>query len=329
MTVRPASADIPLPHLVTKCRRALEQEARDLKGALDEWAEGQPVKNGPFGADVAAMEHAASQVRVAQQQLLALAHYHARMIFVNGHDHLSSMARLLGSDGAMSLFSHTTLSRSVCEAAVRLSWLMDPEISYEERITRSAAVTYYGAKSKLKGAKQGLTRVPDEVRQTIVDRCEGDFNQISELIGQAGMDFGRDRNGKIFRIELNDSEVKALLDPKTGPLMEELLADSPGWYSLSSAVAHSTPWVLDSSIVGDRGAPELSLTPDQLEIAASALAAIAGSALILERHATYFGFDPEPYLRKNRRRRGMLDILMREYAVSRASAPVPLIRAEP
>jgi hypothetical protein len=226
MTVRPLSTDVPLPVLVTRCRRALEQEARDLKGALDEWAEGQPVSEGSFGADVAAIERADRQVREAQRQLLALAHYHARMIFVNGHDHLSSMARLLGSDGAMSLFSHTTMSRSVCEAAIRLSWLLDPEISFEERITRSAAVTYYSIKSKLKGARQGLTHVPDAVRGTVVGRCERDFNQVQDLIVQAGMNFGLDKNGKeIVRIELGGSDVRAPLDPKTGPKMEELLAD--------------------------------------------------------------------------------------------------------
>ncbi len=47
-------------------------------------------------------------------------------MLVNAYDHLVSMGRLLGSDGAMSLYARTTLSRSVCEAAVRHAWLLDP-----------------------------------------------------------------------------------------------------------------------------------------------------------------------------------------------------------
>ena len=62
-------------------------------------------------------------------------------MLVNAYDHLVSMGRLLGSDGAMSLYAHTTLSRSVCEAAVRHAWLLDPSISYEQRITRSASLS--------------------------------------------------------------------------------------------------------------------------------------------------------------------------------------------
>jgi hypothetical protein len=111
--------------------------------------------------------------------------------------------------------------------------------------------------------------------------------------------------------------------------MEELLAESPGWYLLSSSVSHSTPWVLDSAVVGDRVGTELSLTPDLLEVAAATQTAISASALILERHAVYFGFDPEPYTRKSGQRRMMLDTLMREQLVRQAVNPAPLIRTEP
>jgi hypothetical protein len=74
--------------------------------------------------------------------------------------------------------------------------------------------------------------------------------------------------------------------------------------------------------------PELSLTPDLLEVAAASQTAISASELVLERHATYFGFDPGPYTRKSRQRRTMLDTLMREQFVRQAANPAPLIIAK-
>jgi hypothetical protein len=59
-------------------------------------------------------------------------------MLVNAYDHLVSMGRLLGSDGAMSFYAHTTLSRSACEAAVRHAWLLDPSRNYANRPRRPA-----------------------------------------------------------------------------------------------------------------------------------------------------------------------------------------------
>lgn len=330
MTVRPPNADIPLPRLVTRCRLALEQESRGLKTALDVYADNSPAIGNRFSEDVAAATHANNRVREGQLNILALGHYQARLTYANAYDHLKSMARLLGSDGAMSLYAHTTMSRSVAEAAVRHAWLLDPSISYEQRITRYAAVGYYGGENKLKGARQSLVRAPEQVRDFLINKASAEFDQVRSLIDQAGMDLGLDRNGRnVVRINLRGSDASTPIKFETGPLMEELLGESPGWYLLSSGVSHSGPWVLHSAVVGDRTAPELSLTPDLLEVAAASLTAISASELILERHANYFGFDPAPYTRKSRQRRSMLDVLMREQSARQAANPAPLIRAMP
>jgi len=329
MTVRPPSAYIPLPLLVTKCRLALGQEARDLKAALEAYADSAPMSGNPFSDDVATATHADRRLREGQLKILALGHYQARLTYVNAHDHLSSMGRLLGSDGAMSLYAHTTLSRSVAEAAVRHAWLLDRSVSYEQRMTRYAAVTYYGAENKLKGANQSLVRVPQQVRDSLINKASAELDQVRALIDQAGMDLGLDRRGRdVARIKLRGSDVATPIKFETGQLMEELLGESPGWYLLSSGVSHSGPWVLHSAVVGDRTGPELSLTPDLLEVAGASQTAISASELILERHANYFGFAPEPYTRKSRQRRSMLDTLMREQVVRQAANPAPLIRAE-
>ncbi len=300
-----------------------------FKAALDEYAACAPPAESAHRADRATARQTNSRVRKAQQGLLASVEHQARLILVNANDHLNSMARLLGSDGAMSLFSHTTLSRSVCEAAIRHAWLTDSSISYEVRITRTAAMLYYGAENKLRGAKQSLVRESAApVRQLLIDKCTAEFDQVCELIGRAGMNLGLGRDGRtVARVELRNSNVKVPVKFEAGPLMESLLTESPGWYLLSSGVSHSAPWLLDTAVIGGRGSPELQLTPDLLEVAAAAQTAISASALIIERHATYYGFDPEPYVRKSRSRRGILDALMREQAIRQATNPAPFVPA--
>jgi hypothetical protein len=62
-------------------------------------------------------------------KVLRYARHQASLIYANAWDHLISLARVLGGDGAMPLFSQASLSRVVCEAAVRFAWLMDPDVS--------------------------------------------------------------------------------------------------------------------------------------------------------------------------------------------------------
>jgi hypothetical protein len=119
MTVRPPSADYKLPALVTKCRRALEQEGKGLKTALDEYASSTPATGCQWEADVATARRAGNHASAAQQRLLQWTQHQARLIYINAYDHLTSMGRLLGSDGAMSLYAHVTVSRSVCESGRR------------------------------------------------------------------------------------------------------------------------------------------------------------------------------------------------------------------
>ena len=331
MTLRPPSADYQLPRLVRKSRQALEQEGKALSTALEEFAQTAPADGCPWESDVAAASRADDDVRAAQRRLLEWCQHQGRLIYVNGHDHLTSMARLLGSDGAMSLYAHVTVSRSVCEAAVRHAWLLDPYISYGERITRGAAMLSYNVGNRLRGARQGLGRSLDSrVAQPIIAKCAAESEEILELIQHAGLDVIYDRNGRdITGIKLPETGVKVPVRFETGPLMEEFLPESPGWYLQSSGISHSATWLLDGAVLEGRGSPELSFTPDLMEVAAAAQTAISASGLIIGRHAAYYGFDPEPHVRKSRHRRGILDALIREHCDRQATNPLPLMQALP
>ena len=328
MTVRPPSAEVKLPHLVNKSRRAVELEARALKAALDDYSRSVPAPGCQHQADIASARRADRRLRKAQQRLLAAGQHQAELMLVNAYDHLVSLGRLLGSDGAMSLYAHTTLSRSVCEAAVRHAWLLDPSISYEERITRNAVMLVANAENRLAGAREiPAHNLGAGTAQKLIDNCAAEYAQVRKLLDRAGMDVALDRAGrKTARIELISPVVKVPVKLDIGPLMSSLLPDSPGWYRISSGIAHSAAWVLRDAVAGKSG-PDLALTPDLMEVAAAAESAISASALIIERHATYYGYDPEPRVRQSRQRREMLDVLMREQAIKQMTNPAPLIPA--
>jgi hypothetical protein len=331
MTVQPPSAAVELPQLVRKSRRALEQEASALKAALDEYADSTPTASCPFQADSLSAKRTGSRFRKAQGQLLASCQQQARLILVNAYDHLVSMGRLLGSDGSMSLYAHTTLSRSVCEAAVRHAWLMNAPLTFDERITRSAAGLVANAENRLKGIREIPERnMGAKVKQALVDNCATEYEQVRQLINRAGMDLVPDARGrKTAHVKLRGSAVKVAVKVDIGPLMAALLPESPGWYVLSSGIAHSSAWVLHAAVTGAANGPELALTPDLLEVAAAAESAISGSALIIQTHATYYGYDPEPRVRQSRQRRDMLDVLMRDQVARQMTNPAPLIPAGP
>ncbi len=302
-----------------------------MKAALDEYASSTPAAGCPHQADALRAERAAGEASMAQGQLLASAQQQARLVLVNAYDHLVSMARLLGSDGSMSLYAHTTLSRSVCEAAVRHAWLLDNALSFEERIVRSAAGLVASAENRLKGARE----LPEQtmgarIKQALVDKCTAEYDQIRTLAERAGMNLVPDARGKkTARVELPGTVVKAPVRVDIGPLMAALLPESPGWYLQSSGVVHSAVWILHGAVAGETAGPELALTPDLLEVAAAAESAISGSALIIQTHATYYGYDAGPRVKKSRQRRNMLDVLMREQAISQMTNPAPLIQAAP
>jgi hypothetical protein len=285
-----------------------------LKEVVEEIAE-HPQAGCPSEEDrVTARGANTRRARRAQEQLLARTHQEARLMHINAYDHLVSMSRLLGTDGAMSLYSHTSLSRVACEAAVRLAWLLDSSVTYEERLARGSAVLLAGAEDRLKGAQAiPVGSLPALIGQGMIHDRQDERDEVCDLIKSAGQNLGLDRTKrKVARIEVPAAGVKVPMKLGIAPLMETYLPDSPNWYGLSSAVTHSTPWALHSAVTpGQVG--HLQLTPDLLEVGAAAQSAISASALIVKTCASYYGHDARSWVRKSSQRRSMLDTLMREH----------------
>lgn len=319
MTIRPPSG-VPLPELVLVASRVLTEEASALRAALEVFA-----NNAKPGCPWMQDDEAVSNGPEAQGRAGLLLHARdaAILTYVNAYDHMLTLARALGGDGAMPLYSHASLSRVVCEAAVRFAWLMDPDINSEARLTRGAVALYISAEERNKGVRW----LPPEnfdprIYQHMRDSSAAESRDIDELISKAGLTFKyKPGTTTRIRLELNPPQVSLPLKINISELMAELIPDSPSWYNIGSSVAHSHYWGLRDVNHSQPGKP-LDLIPDVMNIGAAAESAISASGLILDHCGRIFGHDPGTHLQQTSVRREEIDALMRR-AVTSAWAFIP------
>jgi hypothetical protein len=208
VTVRLDPSELP-PKLLAKSRTALKQEAVALRANVEMFAN-DPRPGCPHDIDAIAWRQSHHRFGAGRRRLCLYGQQQARLILANALDHLVTMERVLGGDGSVSLFSHTTLSRTVCEAAVRIAWLLDSSIPYEGRIARSAAGLFASAEARLKGAAALPTdRLGQQVRDVLVARSEQTRDTINKRIDSAGLVRTLDRAGKnVASINLPGAGVK-------------------------------------------------------------------------------------------------------------------------
>jgi hypothetical protein len=324
MTIRPPSG-VPLPELVVVANRVLIGEAEALRAALEHFSNA-PKPGCPWKQDDEMVSDHAGPESQGRAELLRYTRHQAALIYVNAYDHLLTLGRTLGGDGAMPLFSHASVSRVVCEAAVRFAWLMDPGISSEERIVRGAVALFVSADERCKGVcRLPADRFDQRLLRQMLDSCTAERDAVQELITSAGLTFGCAQNGKTkSRVELESPKVSVPIKINIAELMAKLLPDSPSWYNIGSSVTHSIYWGL-RDVDGSRPGEPPALTPNMLDVGAAAESAISASGLILDRCGKCYGYDPSAYIRRTRERREAIDALMRR-ATNSIWAQIP---AEP
>jgi hypothetical protein len=316
MTVRPNPGQ-PLPKLARVSRQMIIEEAEELRAALEGFSN-DPQPGCLQELDREAWMGEPNPGEAGRAQLLEFIQHQAVLTYINAYDHLHTLGRALGSDGAMTLFAHSSLSRIACEAAARFAWLLDPGVIPEERIMRGAVALLISAEERLKGAN----RIPSwqfdtRSRDILIGNCTAERDSAHSLIISAGIRLVRGKDAKrIARLQLDVPKVSVPLKLDVTELMDSLLSDSPGWYNAGSSVTHSYYWGLRDAI-GSRPGDQPALGPDLLNVGAAVESAISASGLILARCAGYYGHDPEPHLRRSRARREEIDVLMQREGIGR------------
>lgn len=313
MTVRP-SAGQPLPELVSVSSEAVLAEADALRAAMSEFS-AAPQPGCPAELDDMTWSDQAVPDGAGRRRLLVLTRQMALLVYANAFDHMCTLGRCLGGDGAMPVFSHMTTSRVVCEAAVRFAWQLDTTVSSDERVVRGAVALLDSEEQRLKGAM----RLPEQfgLRQALVNRSVQERDMARQIVASAGIRLVPARKGDaIARLELDSPPVSVPVKLDITGLMADLLTESPTWYNVSSGVTHSLYWGLRDAVASQVGEP-VALTPDLLEVGAAAESAISAAGLILAHCAAYYGHDPAAPLSATAERRESIDILMRPIGEAR------------
>lgn len=265
-------------------QRVIDQQLRSLgaflKAASD--AVEDPLPNTPARAD---LDHVNSHPE--RGNLIGLrwwAHRGATLNMNGALEHLKGVRAVLGGNELLPLPA-MALARSVYEAVINTCWLVDVEVSTEQRLARWAGRLLHDSQEVPNaldsfGGKDAAKR---EKERTVEGREIG-----QQLMARAGFEMlakGGDRSEEMARVTYRGE--KSSLTPVMTDAVKRFTPDQQSLWKLFSGATHSQGWLLG----GMEGPIE--------ELFASVLAPLldTGDALAVE-VGRYFGMDPrEPVTR--------------------------------
>lgn len=282
VTVSPADIPKPVPQLLRAMRAAVPVQAQALHDALITFTTDPPP-------DCQVRREEKELVSADERQMYVMALHIARLRVIAAYDHMVSLGRLLGTgDGALSVFSHTSISRDVCEAAVRACWQMDPTISVRKRLLRGLVAWYNGVQDQIRSSKQMPPDFPGHAQ--IERHLASEEQRFLDRVAAADVSAVLDRRGeKIASFQLGEEKV-----PVKFTATEEIgaaLSGSHGWYSISSAASHASPWVLMDAVISTQNDDFMHLSPNMAEAGAAAMVSIDAAALVIETYGRMYGRD--------------------------------------
>jgi hypothetical protein len=242
-------------------------------------------------------ELAASKVK-AQSQVWKKTLDVSELILANLTDHVRALNVLLGS--GYPLYAHGSLARVAFEAVLRLGYLLDHRVDLETRLLRGAATLLHSARQDV----LAVSEMPPNVRAL----REGErylrrkLEEFQTLLRSAGMIEAKNEiswaDGRTEQITLNITDQAK----DAGGL--------PGFYRLSSGLAHSGPWMLDDLALAGHATKEP--VADPVNVGGMVDATIKVCMRATEVHARYYGHDFVTYnIQANRHRKRMEEIIAR------------------
>lgn len=258
--------------------RIIDQQVRDLGAFLQ--AASETVDDPPSGTPARAdLDHVSRHLEKAN--LLGLRWWAHRAVALNMHaalEHLKGVRTILSEDELLPLPA-MSLARSVYEAVINTCWLMDVEVSTEQRLARWAGRLLHDTQEVPNaldsfGGKEAATR---EKQRTVEGRKIG-----QKLMARAGFELlakGGERSAETARVTYQGE--KSSLTPKMREAAKRFTPDQQSLWKVFSGATHSQGWLL----AGMDGPIE--------ELFASILAPLldTGDALAVE-VGRYFGMNP-------------------------------------
>jgi hypothetical protein len=275
--------------VVDEGARTLRHACTSLDAFVGSLTEGDSV-DGMSPADAGWVSASHHRQRTARSRLWAWAGWNTQLTLGNIVDHVQAIQRTLVGE-PVAVWSLVSLSRVVQEGAIRVCHLYEPGLSPEQRAVRIAAAWLNGARQHQTAARDvGVQAVPE------ADRI---WQYAERTVQRAGMTIGLDARGR---------PNSAGLGPVAAPFTVNLTnvaakrpTHLPAWYRISSAVSHSTVWMVAQAFASDEDDQPVMRADPEI-VTAAVLAVLGAFEDLVATLGAYHGKDPHQALQTIRRR---------------------------
>ncbi|NJP27202.1 hypothetical protein FLW53_23975 [Microbispora sp. SCL1-1] len=280
-----------------------------------------PMKGSPCHGDLLVIGQERKKFQPALMNLRQIGHHAAELAIANMLDHLHALRRTVDRD-EVPLFAHTSVMRTVVEAAAIACRWYDPSASTVVRLLRAAVGHRYDAEQD----KKGCDALPDHLPYTAQARQEARnrFDDARKLIAEAGITEGLGRDGKTVAHLVWHDGTKIPTKIEWSGEVATLFPDLPNIYQIGSGAIHSVPWHLSEVLIPSIDAVSgFRAAPNPLSIAGAVDAALAACGKVLQHFGAFYGLDVTELIQKMEVRRRTVFVYMQEYIHARDEARNP------
>mgnify|MGYP006976755258 CR=1 FL=1 len=279
------------PSIRVLASRVLAQQVRHFTALLRQWNGifDDPLPGTPAHAD---LDHINRHSEKAN--LLGLRWWAHRATTLNlraAGEHLTGVSVVLQAERLLPLPA-MALARSVYESVVNTCWLVDAEVSAEQRLARWAGRLLHDSQEPASALDSfGNAKAAKKERERLIDaRRLG-----QRLMMRAGFDLkakGGDKSDETARVAYGSESSS--LTPNITELVNRFTPASNLWHLFSGA-AHSRGWLVSG------------LEGSETEIIVSVIVPLldTSDALAFEM-SRYFGLDPRPTIERTHRQRTVI-----------------------
>ncbi|MFG3689567.1 hypothetical protein [Micromonospora sp. NPDC047740] len=193
------------------------------------------------------------------------------------------------------------------EGAAKVAHLLDTATDYETRLLRIAVLVRDDAAEHVKAARALPASVP--VMPDALMWAERGQAAVRDRITRAGIVEVAGKTGQPTWLEI-PGHGRVPLKLQLSSLVEKWFPDLTNVYWHTSGVVHSAPWMLTDAITSSPLDRDLRLSPDLLDIGATALIGVEAAGLLATTYGVYYGHDPATAAAARNTRRRAMDLAM-------------------
>lgn len=271
--------------------RVLRQQRTAMMAMLGEALDAykSPVDSSPRSADDDWINTQPRVRREALNGILGLATEQVAELLRVADEHAVALEVLLKADEVLPI-PMTTLVRSIHEAFIGVCWSVDPTLTCEQRMTRSAAGTLASSQGNL-GPLRQLQKPPEAHLVQVEQAVQG----MQDYLKKHGFKLNYDKQTSKMATSVAYGTSRAALKLNVTEASLRYMPGSHHMWSLGSGATHSRNW-FTAGLAGSRSQLTIMVTAPLLDFADA----------LVDNVSDYVGLDTQQFHQKAHLRRRML-----------------------